>query len=255
MSGLITAARSVTERTKDAGTGRRYELDEWRRQFDLVAGMTSADEDLALVSDQPSDVVLERWERFRSAERHRFHSFVVARQVHSATVRTQRKAHRGLLIVDGVDGHVTDVAGVLLTVTVADCIPIYIASPETGVIGLFHAGWRGVAAGILEAGVAHLCETAEASVENLVIHCGIGICGECYEVGSEVLAAVSGRSCGGPGSLDLRCELARRAASLGIEHVSISSWCSFHDDQLFHSHRRSGGSKSRMLAYLGRPVG
>ncbi len=252
---MVTAGRSVTERTKNTSRGRCYELDEWRKEFDLVAGITSADEDLALVSDQPSEVVLERWERFRYSERHRFHSFVVARQVHSAVVRTHREAHQGLLVVDGVDGHVTDMAGVLLTVTVADCIPIYIASPETGVIGLFHAGWRGVAAGILEAGVAHLCETAEASVENLVIHCGVGICGECYEVGSEVLSVVSGRRCSDAGSLDLRDELVRRAASLGVERVSISSWCSFHDDQLFHSHRRSHGSNSRMVAYLGRPAG
>ena len=57
----------------------------------------------------------------------------------------------------------------------------------------------------------------------------------------------------GPSHLDLRSVLAEQAALLGIRSVSISEWCSAHDARFFYSHRRSGGSDGRMVAYLGMP--
>ena len=61
----------------------------------------------------------------------------------------------GWIQVDGIDGWVTTAPGVLLTVTVADCIPVYLVVPGRGV-ALLHAGWRGTAGGILRAGVERL---------------------------------------------------------------------------------------------------
>ena len=160
----------------------------------------------------------------------------------------------GWIHVEGVDGWVTTSPGVLLTVTVADCVPVYLAVPGKGV-ALLHAGWRGTAAGILGRGVERLLAATGASAADASMHCGIAICGECYEVGSEVMTDC-GHSADGPGPwhLDLRHTLAEQAARLGIRRVSISSHCSAHDRSSFYSHRASRGTDGRMVAYLGMPA-
>ena len=118
-----------------------------------------------------------------------FPSVVTGHQVHGTTVRWQDQRTDGWLLLDGVDGHATGAAGVLLTVMIADCIPVYLAVPQTGAVALLHAGWRGVAGAVLRARrrgpQAPLGKRAE---QDIVMHCGVGICGECYEVGPEVAA-------------------------------------------------------------------
>jgi hypothetical protein len=142
---------------------------------------------------------------------------------------------------------------VLLSVSVADCVPVYVADPESGAFALLHSGWRGTAAEILADGVKILGAHAGVSTKNLVIHCGISICGACYEVGSEVANALGmGVPEGTKIRVDLRSHLAEQAWALGIREISVSPLCSAHDADL-HSHRASGGKPGRMLAYLGRP--
>ena len=75
----------------------------------------------------------------------------------------------------------------MLTVTVADCIPVYLAAPRHGGIALLHAGWRGTAAGILERGVEILSSRVRCEPFDIIMHCGVGISGDEYEVGSEVM--------------------------------------------------------------------
>jgi copper oxidase (laccase) domain-containing protein len=86
------------------------------------------------------------------------------------------------------------------------------------------------------------------------MHCGVGICGKCYEVGSEVMAGCGVLHEGdGPWHLDLRACLVSQAAALAVGRVSSSPWCSAHDRVRFYSHRGSRGSDGRMVAYLGMP--
>ncbi len=86
------------------------------------------------------------------------------------------------------------------------------------------------------------------------MHCGVGICGACYEVGPEVLARFAARTDTSPRHLDLRAVLVEQARRLGVGDVSVSPWCSAHDRDWFFSHRASGGRDGRMVAYLGRPL-
>src|SRR5439155_1428036 len=82
--------------------------------------------------------------------------------------------------------------------------------------------------------------------EDIVMHCGVGICGACYEVGSEVLAQLTpGRATAATGHVDSRAVLVRQAAELGVREVSVSPWCSAHDRAHFFSHRASGGRDGR----------
>lgn len=233
-----------------------YELAEWRRHG-LVAGITGRGTDpgrgfdLGLWSDAPVGQTMGRWRAFRRAHPG-FDAVVLGHQVHGIDVEVVGPA-RGWVQIEGVDGWVTTSRGVLLTVTVADCIPVYLVVPGRG-IALLHAGWRGTAGGILAVGLARLVQTANAAPSDVIMHCGVGICGPCYEVGSEVMTgcgvAATGR---GPWHLDLRHHLAAAGAVLGVGTITTSAWCSAHDRASFYSHRASGGSDGRMVAYLGMP--
>src|SRR5262245_41466094 len=194
---------------------------------------------------------MSRWLAFRRAQAG-FGAMVLGNQVHGVVVQSVSEA-LGWMHVDGVDGWVTTARGTLLTVTVADCIPVYLLVPGRGV-ALLHAGWRGTAARILSVGLARLLAATDASSGDVIMHLGVGICGRCYEVGSEVM-----RGCGvslvgsGPWRLDLREQLMEQGTALGIRRISTSAWCSAHDRASFYSHRASKGTDGRMVAYLGVP--
>lgn len=208
--------------------------------------------DLGLWTAQPVADVMARWRAFRGAEPG-FASFVLAHQAHGRQVRWHDRA-AGWTVHEGLDGHLTEAAGVMLLVTVADCIPIYLVVPGKGIVGLLHAGWRGTAAGILSTAVDQLATHSKVAPADIVMHCGVGICDSCYEVGSEVMAACGVAPAGpGPWHLDLRAQLIDQARQLGLREVSASGWCSAHDRPAFYSHRASRGMDGRMVAYVGRP--
>jgi copper oxidase (laccase) domain-containing protein len=238
-----------------AGPVPRFEVPGWRERFGVVAGITGRGDtagrgfDLGLSTDAPVGEALGRWRTFRGAEPG-FEHVVLGNQVHGAEIM-EAGAGRGWLQVDGIDGWVTAMPGTLLTVTVADCIPVYLVVPGRGV-ALLHAGWRGTAAGILERGVAGLAKRAGVTVADIIMHCGVGICGSCYEVGAEVMAGCGLPAEGpGPWHLDLRAHLADRGMRLGLRDVTVSSLCSAHGRDRFYSHRASRGADGRMAGYLG----
>jgi polyphenol oxidase len=236
----------------------RFDLGAWRSELGLVAGITGrGDEpgrgfDLGLWSDAPVGEVMSRWRLLRRSFPD-FSAVVLGNQIHGIEVMSVGPS-RGWMQIEGIDGWVTITPGVLLTVTVADCIPVYLAVPGKGV-ALLHAGWRGTAGGILGRGLEVLLSETRGKASDVVMHCGVGICESCYEVGSEVMSG-----CGlpyggtGPWHLDLRRTLAGQGARLGIRRVTLSSHCSAHDRPTFYSHRASKGSDGRMVAYLGIPM-
>lgn len=234
----------------------RMELAEWSERYGIVAGITTRGRgfSLGLWSEENVGQVMSRWRAVGAAVRTRFPGVILAHQVHGTTVQWHPHAAPGWLILDAVDGHATGARGLLLTVTVADCIPVYLAVPGKEVVALLHAGWRGVAGRILERGVEVMKRAGFARAADIVMHCGVGICGTCYEVGSEVLTQFTGRPEPGPGHLDLRGVLAQQAQALGIGQITQSAWCSAHDRAEFFSHRASGGRDGRMIAYAGLPL-
>ena len=254
----MTERESLQERPVAGGGVPRMELAEWRARYGVVAGVTTrgtpADPfDLGLSSGRPVGRVLDQWAAFRAAEPG-FPLTTLGRQVHGTEV-AWHDGGRGWLILDGVDGHATSAAGVLMTVTVADCTPVYVLDPVQGGMALLHAGWRGASSRILERGVRLLAGRTGSNVEELIMHCGVGICGACYEVGSEVFEAFGlPVPAAGKGPFDVREQLIGQGRELGIGRITASDWCSGHHGDLFHSHRRSGGTDGRMIAYLGRPL-
>ncbi len=230
------------------------EVPGWSERFRVVAGITErgrepAPFDLGLAGGAPVGAVLDRWRALQAATGAR--SVVVSRQVHGNRVSWHRDLPAGLSLHDGSDGHASRTPGLLLAVTVADCIPVYLVDPAARAVALLHAGWRGTAAGILAAGIECLQARAGTRVEDVAMHLGPGICGACYEVGAEVPRAL-GVACPGTGpfQVDLRVVLVAQARRMGVGEISTSQLCSSElPDRLF-SHRRSGGRDGRMVAYL-----
>lgn len=225
---------------------------EWQQEFaGLVAGTTMAPQDYGLAGAAPAWLVMERFEALTSALG--CHASVVGRQVHGARVGIVDSAPCfGTCVAGELDGLASDRIGILLTVTTADCVPVYLLDPVSGGIALLHAGWRGALAGILEQGIQTLAAMNGAAPADLRVHLGPAICGDCYEVGPEVLREF-GRPGTRHGSLDLRSWLMEEALQLGVPAtaISASSWCTRCSADLLHSHRGSQGIAGRMAAFLG----
>ncbi|MDX1492650.1 MAG: polyphenol oxidase family protein [Longimicrobiales bacterium] len=149
------------------------------------------------------------------------------------------------------DGHATDRAGVLLAVTAADCVPVFMVDPQRRAVAMVHAGWRGAAAGVLEAGLDTMRVAFGTRAPEVHLHLGPSICGSCYEVGPEVFQALGRPVPRGPEPIDLRAVLGERAVEAGVdgERISVSGHCTLCTDSGLFSHR--GGDAGRQVGYLG----
>lgn len=184
---------------------------------------------------------------------------VHARQVHEAKVRSHggadspagRPSPSNPYIVDDCDGHTTACADVIVTVAIADCVPVFVVDAERRAVAALHAGWRGAAAGVLEAGLVAMGTEYDSSPETLDVHLGPSICAMCYEVGPEVFEALGQAVPDGPAPIDLRAVLARRAVRAGVrtDRITISTHCTRCTDSGLFSHR--AGDPFRQVGYIG----
>jgi YfiH family protein len=202
-----------------------------------------------LGSTEPVGDVMARWEGLQADLRALgVRRLATAHQVHGAGVLVHGAGWEGWLRGQGIDGHISVEPGTALAVTVADCTPVFVAHPR-GAIGALHAGWRGTAAGILDAGL-DLFDRLGFPAEECVVHLGPAICGPCYEVGPEVLEAVTGRSAGRKGHLDVRAVLADQASRRRVARVTVDDACTRCHPDRFFSHR--GGDAGRQLGVIAR---
>jgi YfiH family protein len=195
-------------------------------------------------SDEPVARVMDRWadlQRAVGAER-----FATARQVHGDTVLVHRPGWHGWLRGPAADGHLSVERGTGLAVTVADCVPVFVAHPS-GAIALLHSGWRGTVANILGRAVSLLGEHGRRAAE-LRVHLGPSICGACYEVSPDVFAQLTGRTVDRPTTVDLRGVIADQARASGVRQVSTSVHCTRCDTDRFFSHR--AGDAGRQLGVM-----
>jgi len=174
-----------------------------------------------------------------------------ARQMHGADVTLHGSVAPGLGLTAPCDGHATDEVDVLLAVTVADCVPVFVVAPDTRAVAVVHAGWRGAAAGVLERGLGRLTGELGADAGELHVHFGPSICGDCYEVGPEVFEALEQPLPDAPAPIDLRAVLTQRAAAFGVSpgRMTVSTHCTRCTASRLYSHR--GGDGERQVGYIG----
>jgi polyphenol oxidase len=190
-------------------------------------------------SDEPVRAVMGRWDALRASLQHATPlspaRFATAQQVHGTRVVEHEGAWEGWLRVSEADGHFAPRRGTAMAVTIADCVPVFIAHPE-GAVALLHSGWRGTAARIVERALAAFSRQGFAA-SDLRLHLGPAICGACYEVSADVATALTGAAAIGPRKVDLRALIADHARRGGVQAITISSRCTRCDNARFFSHR------------------
>ena len=195
---------------------------------------------------------------------------VFLRQVHGARVVRIGAVDAVLgAPVHEADASVTSEAGIACVVKVADCQPVLFAAPEGKAVGAAHAGWRGLAGGVLEVTVGEVCAAAGCAPWELVAWLGACIGPNAFEVGADVLeafgvhaSAVStagrptrfrpGRS--GKWFADLPGLARDRLGAAGVTQISGGDWCTVSEPSRFFSFRRERVC-GRMVAAVWRDRG
>lgn len=153
------------------------------------------------------------------------------------------------------DAAVTRRVGAVCVIQVADCMPVLFASRDGSTIGAAHAGWRGLAGGVLERTVAAM----GGSPSSLIAWLGPTISQPNFEVGNEVRAAfietdskaaeAFRQNDRGRWQCDLYTLARQRLTALGIQHISGGGWCTYAERDRFFSFRRDGQC-GRMAALI-----
>ena len=206
------------------------------------------------VGDEPSNVEENR-RRFLSVFGTASERLATPIQVHGNVV--QRVSTPGQY--PDCDGLVTDVPGLFLGVSVADCVPVLMLDRRRRVIAAVHAGWRGSSSGIAQQAIGVM--RAEFDSDPVDITVFIGPCASacCYSVGKEVadvfdLSVVTKRD--GIYFVDLKAAINLALASSGVpaNQIEMSQHCTISDSDLFHSFRRDKEKSGRMMAVIGMTV-
>lgn len=189
---------------------------------------------------------------------------VFLKQVHGTTVLRLRPEHAHPdADPEPADASISTDPALACAVMVADCLPVLFAGP--GVVGAAHAGWRGLAGGVLENTVSAMCEVAACEPDR--IHAWMGACigPEVFEVGADVLAAFGAEPLRRDQALfrfqpneqgeprwraDLYGLARRRLEAVGVAGVSGGGWCTLTEPSRFFSfrHERVDGLRSGRMA-------
>jgi len=174
------------------------------------------------------------------------------RQVHGTTVVDPERATPET----EADAAVTRRAGAVCAVMTADCLPVFLSDGAGSVVGVAHAGWRGLAAGVIESTVRAM----EESPEDLIAYIGPGIGPARYEVGGDVRGAFVRDDHGAAGSFaargdgkylaDLYALARRRLAATGVDRVYGGGFCTAGEERFFSFRRDRTTGRMASLIWL-----
>ena len=197
-------------------------------------------------TDEPVRDVMARWSALRHVIGGNEARLATAIQVHGATIIEHEGAWRGWLRGPDADGHLSAKRGTAMAVTVADCVPVFLAHPS-GATAALHSGWRGTAARITTRAIERF-EALGMTASDLRLHCGPAICGACYEVSPDVYRELTGQLVGVSTTVDLRAIIADHAHAAGVKHIALSPLCTRCNNDRFYSHR--AGDAGRQLGVI-----
>jgi hypothetical protein len=226
---------------------------------------------------------------------HSSHSFVVARDLAGHLAYQLPGVEGSLPAADkppAGDGLMSREPGILLTIRIADCLPVLLVDPRRRAVAAVHAGWRGALARVIEKAVGDMRRAFGSDPRTLIAALGPSIRACCYEVGEEVVQAFHGNfadadrffqplphrpaaadrhsilflSACPPGHapehvpaarLDLTAVAWQQLTAAGVKpaNVLVADYCTACRTDLFFSHRREGGQTGRQAAAMGiRPM-
>ncbi|HZF79075.1 MAG TPA: peptidoglycan editing factor PgeF [Rubrivivax sp.] len=174
------------------------------------------------------------------------------RQVHGQAVL---RLHDGQPREEPADAAWTTVPGIACTVQVADCLPVLFAVRDGRAVGAAHAGWRGLAGGVLEATIEAICRGTAAAPADLFVWLGPCIGPRRFQVGADVLRAFEHHPDGPPGGCfvarpradgeprwlaDLQQLAHHRLTAAGVVHITRAAGCTVEEPSAFFSFRRDG---------------
>ncbi len=220
-----------------------------------LGGVSPSPYDLNLsfsVGDERSNVIRNR-DLFFGRLRTSWEEVAIPGQCHSSTV-LRADSGGGY---DNCDALVTSEIGVFLTVSVADCVPLFLFDPKNKAVAAVHVGWRGAAQGIVFNAVKKLEEEYSTDPEAVIAYLGpsAGVC--CYEVGDEVAGLFDTRFLRNARNqksfLDLKSFVWHELEQEGARprDIETSEYCTICKPELFHSYRREGTRSGRMMGIIG----
>jgi YfiH family protein len=191
---------------------------------------------------------------------------VLARLGFAPPLRLPRQVHGTRVVaadwdaVPEADAVWTAASGVLAGIVTADCVPVLLLAPRRRVVAAVHAGWRGAAAGVVEAALASLRGEGGAGDQDIQAALGPAVGGCCYEVGAEVrdafrrrtgeIAAPAWTTRQGRAHVDLRHAVSLLLAAAGVSKVAVLGPCTA-CSTTYRSYRRDGSGAGRQLSFIG----
>ncbi|WP_188454474.1 peptidoglycan editing factor PgeF [Virgibacillus oceani] len=217
------------------------------------------------VSDDYDDCLNNRQQLANKIE-FPLNDWVSGEQIHSNQVKEIGIPDKGKGAVSyqdalkGIDGMITNQAGILCTAFFADCVPLFFFDPVSNYIGIAHAGWKGSVNRIAEKMVLKL-QHSGVDIANLLVAIGPCISEESYEVDEHVISHIPNELAEKTAVktkhhhylLDLKQLNVEILLQCGIlrNNIEVTNFCTLRDESLFFSHRRDKGKTGRMLGYIG----
>lgn len=218
--------------------------------------------------DDP-EAVGENFRRIGDAIGVRPEDMVLSRQTHTTNVRLMTDQDRGKGITrerdyTDVDGMITNVPGLCLVTSYADCVPLYFVDPVKKAIGLSHSGWRGTVGKIGKETVRLMEKEFDSDPADILAAVGPSVCMDCYEVSEDVIRKVREafdeelwpelfyEKPDGKYQLDLWKANESIFLESGIlpEHIAVTNVCTHCNSQILYSHRASGDRRGNLCAFL-----
>ena len=194
---------------------------------------------------------------------------VLSKQTHTTNVRVVTAEDKGKGVMrernyTDVDGMITNVPGICLVTSYADCVPLYFVDPVKKAIGLSHSGWRGTVGKIGKNTVQLMQENFGSKPEDLLAAVGPSVCMDCYEVSEDVIEQFKEafekkyredlfyKKENGKYQLNLwkANELIFLESGILPEHMAITNVCTHCNSKILYSHRTMGNNRGNLCAFL-----
>ena len=213
--------------------------------------------------------VLENFKRIGASMGVKVEDMVLSKQTHTTNVRVVTAEDKGNGIMQernytDVDGMITNVPGICLVTSYADCVPLYFVDPVKKAIGLSHSGWRGTVGKIGKNTVQLMQENFGSKPEDLLAAVGPSVCMDCYEVSEDVIEQFKEdfekkywedlfyKKENGKYQLNLwkANELIFLESGILPEHMAITNVCTHCNSKILYSHRTMGNNRGNLCAFL-----